>query len=58
MGIAFEEEQVSRGEAERAEVRALSGQEHVPLLLIDGEAICDSRRIVEHLRFLVPGLEA
>jgi glutathione S-transferase len=30
-------------------VEALSGQRHVPLLVIDGEAICDSRRIVEHL---------
>ena len=33
----------------RPEVEALSGQRHVPLLVIDGEAICDSRRIVEHL---------
>jgi glutathione S-transferase len=23
----------------------------VPVLVIDGEAICDSRRIVEHLEF-------
>jgi len=34
---------------DRAEVRALSGQDHVPLAVIDGEAICDSHRIVEHL---------
>ena len=33
----------------RPEVVALSGQDRVPLLLLDGEAICDSRRIVEHL---------
>jgi glutathione S-transferase len=32
-------------------VEALSGQRRVPLLVIDGEVICDSRRIVEHLRF-------
>ncbi len=35
----------------RAEVQALSGQRHVPLVVLDGEAICDSRRIVEHLRW-------
>jgi glutathione S-transferase len=33
----------------REEVQALSGQRHVPLLVLDGEAICDSKRIVEHL---------
>lgn len=36
---------------DRTEVRALSGQGHVPLLELDGEAICDSRRIVENLRW-------
>jgi glutathione S-transferase len=34
---------------DRPEVEALSGQRRVPLLVIDGEAICDSKRIVEHL---------
>jgi len=29
---------------------ALSGQRAVPLAVVDGEAICDSRRIVQHLR--------
>jgi len=33
----------------RSEVQALSGQDRVPLLVIEGEAICDSKRIVEHL---------
>ena len=33
------------------EVEALTGQRRVPVLVIDGEAICDSRRIVEHLEF-------
>jgi glutathione S-transferase len=37
---------------DRPEVEALSGQRHVPLLVIDGEAICDSKRIVEHLEYL------
>lgn len=33
----------------RAEVEALSTQRTVPLVVLDGEAIADSRRIVEHL---------
>ena len=41
---------VSRGD--REEVQALTGQERVPLLVDGREAICDSRRIVEHLRRL------
>ncbi len=36
---------------DRDEVEALSGQRVVPLLVLDGEAICDSHRIVEHLRW-------
>ena len=36
---------------DRAEVRTLSGQQKVPLLVLGGEAICDSHRIVEHLRW-------
>lgn len=35
---------------DRGEVRTLSGQDRVPLLVTGGEAICDSKRIVEHLR--------
>ena len=35
----------------RRRSQALSGQRPVPLLVIDGEAICDSKRIVEHLRW-------
>jgi hypothetical protein len=27
------------------------GQDRVPLAVVEGEAICDSRRIVEHLRW-------
>jgi hypothetical protein len=34
---------------DRGEVRTLSGQDRVPLLVTDGESICDSHRIVEHL---------
>lgn len=36
---------------DRAEVQTLSGQPKVPLLVVGGEAICDSHRIVEHLRW-------
>ncbi len=49
-GIEVEERRVARGE--RDEIDALTGQDRVPLLVLGGEAICDSRRIVEHLRRL------
>jgi glutathione S-transferase len=32
-------------------VQALSGQPRVPVLVLDGEVICDSTRIVSHLRW-------
>jgi glutathione S-transferase len=51
-GIEFEERRVPWRKAERADVDALTGQDRVPLLVIGREAICDSRRIVEHLRWL------
>ena len=36
---------------DRGEVWTLSGQDRVPLLVTGGEPICDSKRIVEHLRW-------
>jgi glutathione S-transferase len=48
-GVAHDEVRVARGRQARAEVRALSGQDRVPLAVLGGEAICDSRRIAEHL---------
>jgi glutathione S-transferase len=48
-GLEVEEQRVSR--SDRAEVYELTGQERVPLLVVGREAICDSRRIVEHLRW-------
>ena len=51
-GIAFEEVEVPQRRSRRPEVEALTGQRRVPVLVIDGEAICDSRRIVEHLEFM------
>jgi glutaredoxin len=50
-GVEAEEVRVARRKAEREEVQALSGQRHVPVAVLGGEAICDSRRIVEHLRW-------
>jgi glutathione S-transferase len=57
-GVEHEQVRV-RPRAGRAEVRAVSGQSRVPLLVLDGEAICDSHRIVEHLlwRAAQPGQE-
>jgi glutathione S-transferase len=49
-GVVYEAVRVPQRRSERPEVEALTGQRRVPVLVIDGEAICDSRRIVEHLR--------
>jgi glutathione S-transferase len=47
--IPFEEVVVPQRRSRRPEVEALTDQRRVPVLVIDGEAICDSRRIVEQL---------
>jgi glutathione S-transferase len=49
--IRFDEVRVPQRRSRRPEVEALTGQRRVPVLVIEGEAICDSRRIVEHLRY-------
>lgn len=51
-GVPYEEVRVPFRRGERPEVEALSGQDRVPLLVLDGEAICDSKRIVEHLEYV------
>jgi glutathione S-transferase len=48
-GIAAEQVRVPQRRSQRPEVEALTGQKRVPVLVIDGEAICDSKRIIEHL---------
>ena len=48
-GIRYDEVRLAQRRSRRPEVEALTGQRRVPVLVIDGEAICDSRRIVEHL---------
>ncbi len=50
-GIEFEQVVVPQRRSRRPEVEALTGQRRVPVLVIDGETICDSRRIVEHLEW-------
>jgi glutathione S-transferase len=50
-GIEHEQHRVAWRARDRDEIEALSGQRHVPLLVIDGDAICDSLRIIEHLRW-------
>jgi glutathione S-transferase len=50
-GIQAEEVVVGQRRSSRPEVEALTGQRRVPVLVIEGEAICDSHRIVEHLAF-------
>lgn len=53
--ISFDEERVPQRRSHRPEVEALTGQRKVPVLVIGGEAICDSRRIIEHLEHLEDG---
>jgi glutaredoxin len=50
-GIEFEEQRVGRRKRERDEIDALTGQRHVPVLVLGREVVCDSVRIVEHLRW-------
>ena len=50
-GVAFEQVVVPQRRSRRPEVEALTAQHRVPVLVIDGEAICDSRRIAEYLEF-------
>jgi glutaredoxin len=50
-GIEFDELVVPQRRSRRPEVEAVSGQRRVPVVVIDGEPICDSRRIVENIEF-------
>jgi len=51
-GVDVQEVRVPWRGRDREEVRVLTAQTRVPVAVIGGEAICDSRRIVEHLRWL------
>ena len=47
-GVAYEEVRVPHRRGRRAQVERLTGQRRVPVLALDdGEAVCDSHRIVE-----------
>ena len=50
-GVAFETVRVKLRKRDRPEVEELTGQRCVPVAVLGDEAICDSRRIVEHLRW-------
>ncbi len=51
-GIDYDEERVPWRKAAREEVEEASGQRVVPVVEFDdGEVICDSKRIVENLRW-------
>jgi glutathione S-transferase len=50
-GIDVEEHRVAWRKDERDEIDELTGQDRVPVLVIGREVICDSKRIVEHLRW-------
>ena len=50
-GIEHDTVRVALRRAQRPEVEARTGQRRVPVAELDGDAICDARRIVEHLRW-------
>jgi glutathione S-transferase len=50
-GVAFETVSAGQRRSRRPEVEALSGQKRVPVLVLEGEVISDSARILEHLEF-------
>ena len=50
-GIEAETVRVALRSRDRDEVDALTGQRHVPVLELGREVSCDSKRIVEHLRW-------
>jgi glutathione S-transferase len=49
--IPFSEVRVPQRRSRRPEVEALSGQRRVPLLVLDGDIICDSRRIIQNVEW-------
>ena len=50
-GVEFSQVRVPYRSRGRGEIEELTGQLHVPVLVIDEQAIVDSRRIVEYLDF-------
>ena len=50
-GVEHQQVRVPFRKRDREEVEALTGQRHVPVLVLGGDAICDSKRIVELLEW-------
>ena len=50
-GLEYEEVRVALRQRDREDVGRLTGQRHVPVLMLDREVIVDSKRIVEHLEW-------
>jgi glutathione S-transferase len=50
-GIEVDERREPWRRSRRAEVDSLTGQDQVPVLVLGRDVICDSKRIVEHLRW-------
>jgi glutathione S-transferase len=50
-GIEAEQRRVQWRRRDRDEIERLTGQRAVPVLVIGGEAICDSQRILEHIEW-------
>ena len=50
-GLEYEQVRVPYRKRDRTEVIEITGQDRVPVLELDGQAICDSKRIVEHLEW-------
>jgi glutathione S-transferase len=50
-GVEHDQVRVPFRQRDRHEISELTGQGHVPVLVLGGEAICDSKRIVEHLQW-------
>jgi glutathione S-transferase len=50
-GVEHDVVRVPLRKRDRSEVDVLTGQRNVPVLVMGGEAICDSKRIVEHLEW-------
>jgi glutaredoxin len=49
--IQMETVRVALRSRDRDQIDELTGQRHVPVLELGREVICDSKRIVEHLRW-------
>ena len=50
-GVEHETVRVPYRRRDRPEIEDLTGQTRVPVVVLDEQAIVDSRRIVEHLRW-------